>query len=131
MAFLLTVVLVIKAFLWTVVLVIEAFILIVDDLVTVDVETVVYLSIVGVVIFPFLMVAYQETILYLRTFSLVYLVFHLVNFDHEAQSNALFLPDVSNHAYLSVHDDHGDLDHYSSDESAHNHICYDVALHGV
>ena len=42
------------------------------------------------------------------------------------QSNALSLRDVSNHAYLFPHDD---LDHYSSDEFAHNRICYDVALH--
>ena len=60
--------------------------------------------------------------------TLVCLVFHLVNFYLEVQSNALFLPDVLNHAYLSPH---GDLDHYSSDESIHNRICYDVALHGA
>ena len=108
----------------------EAFVLIVDDLVTVDVGTVVFLLIMGVVILPFLIVVYPEITLCLlrRTVSLVYLVFHLANFYLEVQSNALFLPDVLNHAYLSPH---GDLDHYSSDESAHNRICYGVALRGA
>ena len=108
----------------------EAFILIEDDLVTVDVGTVVFLLIMAVVILPFLMVVHPGIILYLwiRTFSLVYLVFHRASFYLEVQSNALFLPDVLNHVYLSPH---GDLDRCSSDESAHNRICYDVALRGA
>ena len=108
----------------------EAFVLIVDGLITVDVGTVAFLLIVGVVILPYLMVLYPEIILCLwkKSFSLLWLVFHLVSFYLEVQSNALFLPDVLNRAYLLPH---GDLDHYSSDESAHNRICYDVALRGA
>ena len=114
----------IVAFLLTMVEVTEAFVLIVDDLVIVDVETEVFLLIMVSVILPFLVVMHPEIIL----FSLVYLVFHLVSFYLEVQSNALFLPDVLNHEYLYPH---GDLDHYSGDESAHNRICYGVALRGA